>query len=346
MRHRLFKWALAALRHSRADQLLRPWSSGMGLIFTLHRVRPKRSRRFQPNEVLEITPDYLEQVLQELRQKNIPILTLDEAAAQLSEPRTSPFFACFTIDDAYWDIQEYAAPLFKKYEAPYTLFVVPGFAARTHGPWWNALEEIVASNEAISVLIDGQAKTYMATTDQEKDRTFKDIYETIRYGSHEQLIATMEDLAGRYGLSMPDIAASECMNWEALRETAADPLVTIGAHTMSHAILARLSTLEVKQELEESRSTIARELGVTPRHFAYPVGDPTSADIREFRLASEAGYTSAVTTRPGMLFPDYKNAMHSLPRVSLNGHFQCLNDLRSLMTGVPFLVFNRGRFVV
>ena len=59
-------------------------------------------------------------------------------------------------------------------------------------------------------------------------------------------------------------------------------------------------------------------------------------------LAKEAGFVSAVTTRPGHLFDGHGDHLHALPRVSLNGHHQSGAALRSLLSGLPFLAWNRG----
>jgi hypothetical protein len=42
--------------------------------------------------------------------------------------------------------------------------------------------------------------------------------------------------------------------------------------------------------MEMSREVIEAALGVRPLHLAYPVGDPTSAGQREFRIAGELGF--------------------------------------------------------
>ena len=55
-----------------------------------------------------------------------------------------------------------------------------------------------------------------------------------------------------------------------------------------------------------SRAVIEAALGMRPAHFAYPVGDRTSAGPREFRIAAELGFKTAVTTRPGVLFPEHR----------------------------------------
>jgi peptidoglycan/xylan/chitin deacetylase (PgdA/CDA1 family) len=84
-------------------------------------------------------------------------------------------------------------------------------------------------------------------------------------------------------------------------------------------------------------------LGAPVRHLAYPVGDPTSAGPREFTMARDLGFRSAVTTRPGMLFPEHAQHLTALPRISVNGFFQNADAFDVLLSGVPFWLWNRGR---
>ncbi|HYA74050.1 MAG TPA: polysaccharide deacetylase, partial [Roseiarcus sp.] len=86
-------------------------------------------------------------------------------------------------------------------------------------------------------------------------------------------------------------------------------------------------------------------LGLSVRSFAYPVGDPTSAGPREFELARQVGFATAVTTRPGMLFPGHAKHLTALPRVSVNGLWQNAAALEALLSGAPFALWNRGRRV-
>ena len=66
------------------------------------------------------------------------------------------------------------------------------------------------------------------------------------------------------------------------------------------------------------------------------MGDKTSAAAREFSLAKEAGYELGVTTRPGVIFPEHREHMTALPRVSLNGYYQKVRYAEVLRSGVPF----------
>ena len=80
-------------------------------------------------------------------------------------------------------------------------------------------------------------------------------------------------------------------------------------------------------------------------HLAYPYGDKLAAGPREFALARRAGFATAVTTRPGMVFAG--NAAHptALPRISLNGNYQDERFLPVLTSGAATALWNRFRRV-
>ena len=67
------------------------------------------------------------------------------------------------------------------------------------------------------------------------------------------------------------------------------------------------------------------------------------AAARDFALVGEFGFSTATTTRKGVLFPEHADHLHALPRVSLNGDFQNLPHLRALLSGAPFILKNGMR---
>ena len=62
------------------------------------------------------------------------------------------------------------------------------------------------------------------------------------------------------------------INGEALKSLDADPLCTIGAHTVSHPRLDTLSPEEQQKEIEQSLQELESLLGHPIRHFSYPHG--------------------------------------------------------------------------
>jgi peptidoglycan/xylan/chitin deacetylase (PgdA/CDA1 family) len=90
---------------------------------------------------------------------------------------------------------------------------------------------------------------------------------------------------------------------------------------------------------------IEAALSVRPRHLSYPVGDKTSAGPREFAIAGELGFKTAVTTRPGVLFPQHREHLTALPRISVNGEYQQMRYVRVLLSGAATAMWNGFRRV-
>lgn len=133
------------------------------------------------------------------------------------------------------------------------------------------------------------------------------------------------------------------MDWEEILRLSRHPLATIGAHTLTHPRLAKLDAASMVAELDQSRHAIEARIGKNVRHLAYPVGDSTSAGPREFAAAASLGFTSAVTTRPGLIYAKHADHLTALPRLSVNGNWQDLRNIEVLLSGAAFALWNRGR---
>ena len=332
-------------RATRLHRLAAPLTRGQGAILMLHQVRPWQPRAFAPNRLLEIDPAFLDAALGRIRALGFDLVTLDEALARLGRPAARPFVT-LTFDDGYRDTLEHALPVLERHGAPFTLFVTTGFADRSARLWWVELEDAIRALDAIAVTIDGAPLVLPAATAAEKQAAFATLYWRLRGGSEARLLAVIATLLAQAGGMSAAVVASLCLDWAGLRAIAHHPLCTIGVHTLTHPMLAKHDAAMVRRELDESRRTIAAQLdGMAARHLAYPVGDPGSAGPREFAIARDLGFASAVTTRPGLLFPAHQDHRLALPRLSLNGNWQTLASLDVLLSGVPFALWNRGRRV-
>lgn len=342
-RHRAFSAAFEAIALARADRWGRSFAQGVGVILTLHHVRPPRSDGFQPNRLLEVTPGFLDRTLTLIRAEGYDLVSLDEALARLAAPKRDRFFVALTFDDGYRDNLEHAWPVLAKHEAPWTLFVTTGFADRAARLWWLELEEAIRILPRLALALPDGEFAALAENDAEKQHAFTMLYWRLRKQPEAILLSAISGLASQAGIDPAALVERECLPWETLRSLAGAPGVTIGAHTLSHPMLAKHDAAFARAEIAESRARLAAELDMPIRHFAYPVGDRTSAGPRDFALAAEAGFASAVTTRPGHLFPQHAGHLHALPRVSLNGLHQSEAAVRALLSGLPFWLWNRGR---
>ena len=89
------------------------------------------------------------------------------------------------------------------------------------------------------------------------------------------------------------------LSWAALAEMVSTGLVTVGAHTHTHALLDRLAPDAAANEIETSSRLVAEHVGYLPRHFAYPKAVAPSSTIDQMIRAS---YRSAALagTRPNL----------------------------------------------
>jgi peptidoglycan/xylan/chitin deacetylase (PgdA/CDA1 family) len=346
LKQAIIRGGMESLYFTGAHLALGPLLGGVGAILTLHHVRPPRSDRFQPNRLLEITPHFLTSVVSYLRRAELDLVSLDEMHRRLSEGDFSRRFVCLTFDDGYRDTLQWAYPVLKQADIPFAVYVATGFPDRLGEMWWLALEAVIARNNRIGLVIDGRNRTFDCATTGEKRALYDELYWWLRRRrTEEELRAVVRNLAACYQVDIAAFCRELCMGWEELAQLAADPLVTIGAHTVNHPILAKLPKEAARAEMDFSRSIIEAALTVRPQHLCYPVGDPTSAGPREFAIAAELGFKTAVTTRPGVLFPEHRDHLMALPRISLNGEYQQLRYVRVLLSGAATAMWNGFRRV-
>jgi peptidoglycan/xylan/chitin deacetylase (PgdA/CDA1 family) len=344
LRNTVIRAGLEALYFSGAHVLLRPIFAGVGAIFMLHHVRPRRDDAFQPNHHLEVTPDFLRAMLTHLRALDVDVVSMDEAHRRLTERNFGRRFACFTYDDGYRDNRDSALPVMREFDAPFTVYVASDFAEGCGKLWWIALERVIAAASAIEVPIDGAMTRLDASTPQAKRAAFGRVHDWLRsLPGEKEMRAETSALCVRHGVDEAGIARELCLSWDELREFADDPLVTIGAHTITHCNLAKQSETIASFELATSRARIEEALQRPVQHLAYPYGDRIAAGQREFALARSIGFRTAVTTRPGMLFAENADHMTALPRVSLNGNYQDARLLPVLTSGAATAVWNGFR---
>jgi peptidoglycan/xylan/chitin deacetylase (PgdA/CDA1 family) len=347
LKQTIIRSGLETLYFSGLHHFMRPLVGGVGAILTLHHVRPPRPDAFQPNRLLEVTPQFLEGLLKRLKRSPLDVVSLDEMHRRYISSDFRRRFVCITFDDGYKDLKRWAFPLLKKYQIPFALYIATSFPDRLGELWWVALEAVIARNSRIGLTINGKDRFFEIGTAKDKRQLYDAIYRHLRnMKSEDELRQMVRDLAARHGVDIASFCRDLCMDWQEIIDLAGDPLVTIGAHTVNHKMLRKMKDdSAVRAEMEMSRAVLEAALGKRPQHLAYPVGDPTSAGPREFRIAAELGFKTAVTTRPGVLFKVHRDHLTALPRISVNGEFQQQRYLKILMSGAATAMWNGFRRV-
>ncbi len=320
--------------------------AGIGSILMLHRVERSGSRVFSPNSHLSVAPEFLEKVLKFLTAGRYDLVSMDEVAHRLGNAKDGPTkrpFIAVTLDDGYRDNLENAVPLFRKYNVPFTIYVAPGLVDGKASLWWENLEQIIAKLDTIHLDMPQGRAEFPLRSHSEKNRAFEKLiaYFTRQTTEAEQR-RIIKDLCWMHKVDAASHLRQSIMSWKELSQLAEDPLCTLGAHTMGHYAVARLDEEEAIYEMEQSKRVVEAETGRPVKHFAYPYGYPAAAGIRDFALAQKAGYMTAVTTRHGVCYQQHKDHLMALPRISLNGNFQKLRYVKTLLSGAPTRLANKG----
>src|SRR5580693_9899353 len=129
-------------------------TGGAGAVLRFERVRPRQAARFQPLKSREITPDFLDRMIRALKRWKFDIVSMDEVcqrSVRLASPRR---FACLTFDGGYKDLMESAYPVLSRHGVPFTVYVPTAFPDGLGEAWWFALEQMIARENRLSLVID------------------------------------------------------------------------------------------------------------------------------------------------------------------------------------------------
>lgn len=352
------KLILDVLSLSGISLLLKPLWSGVGGILMLHRVEPPNEpvlgqsvgykpqenvSNFAPNSGLTITPQFLDILLGELKSSGFEFVDLDEATRRIKNGSLKPFVA-ITLDDGYKGNAIHAAPVFHKHNAPYTIFVAPGLVDGRATLWWEDLEYLIRDNENIELNLPRNKLVLEVKTVEQKNAAYEKAMQILISDVSEIEQRKIVSAACRkYKFNAEAHRASSIMDWAELKEIAKDGLCTLGAHTLHHYAVARLSDKDCKTQLKQSADEIKKQTGKRPEHFAYPYGYPSAAGTRDFKIAKELCFKSAVTTRHGVCYQQHCEHLMALPRISVNGNFQKARYIKAMLSGATTLLFNKGK---
>src|SRR5262249_51594993 len=85
-------------------------------------------------------------------------------------------------------------------------------------------------------------------------------------------------------------AGPDALTWSQLAEAVDTGLVTVGAHTHTHADLSHAGEREAEDEMRRSKELVEARLGVPCEHFAFPwaVGSPAARAVARRLFATSA----------------------------------------------------------
>ena len=225
------------------------------------------------------------------------VLPLDEAMKRLQAGTLPSRAACVTFDDGYADNCHVAMPILKRHQLTATFFISTGFL--DGGCMWNdaVIESIRRTPLAVLKLEDPLGPHFanvLVGSLEEKVNAIHKIIADLKYRSIAERAACVGQIVVRAQVSLPTnlmMTSDEVRSmWHAGMQ--------IGAHTVSHPILATLDRASAAAEISESKRTLESILGDRVSLFAYPNGKPDVDYTPEsVDVVRELGFDAAFTTQ-------------------------------------------------
>lgn len=282
-------------------------------IFCFHSVRPSGGQGFRSQ--LSVDDAFIEGLIRSLRKLSIPILPLGEAVRRVRAADLRPFVV-LTFDDGYIDNYTTLYPVMKRWHVPFTIFVTTGLVDGTTAMWWDALERLAGKGAGgADATWDLAARFKSGTLSERAD-----------------LLAALIRAHPKQAVGLPPRAS---LSWQMLGEMAQSGLLTVGAHSMSHPMLAHLDPQEIGAEFSGSRSRLEEMLDTPVRFMAYPYGQDWEIGPHAAAAAAAAGYEAAFTTHARTLAADDADRVFLLPRVLLSSKAVHPDIALAYMSGVP-----------
>ncbi|MFH1982568.1 MAG: polysaccharide deacetylase family protein [Pseudomonadota bacterium] len=264
---------------------------GCGAILMYHRVLPaaRTDAHWDFNAGITTTLARFDEQMGHLARHH-RVISLEDLPARHRD--RGGFFVAITFDDGYRDNLVHALPVLEKYGLPVTIYVATRFPDGEDGMWWYELADICRRQDAVDFRWRGRRHRRRLTSMEAK-----------RHGFHalHRLVLSLPDtdretlMARIRGTEPPARYPGNCLTWDDIRRLSRHSLVTIGAHTCSHARLSDLSGDAAAREIRLSKTRIEEETGRRVRHFSYPYGSLNNFGARDIEIVSRSGFQTAVT---------------------------------------------------
>lgn len=322
---------------------LRQSSAPRALILYYHRISAETNDPCR----LNVSPEnFARQV--ELFSRELNCITLADLAKSLEQNTLSSRTAVITLDDGYADALHQAWPVLSHFGVPATIFVTTGNGSSPAEFWWDRLEQLLLTPDALpvqlSLSVDGERKTWHLDRGQSslegheqyngwnihmppptaRHALFVDLHTLLAKLSEDKRQKLLDELSQWSGSEPACRESRRTLSTDELKQLAQCDNIELGAHTISHPILAMLDDEEQLHEIDGSKRMLEQAAGTKVQSFAYPYGRRGDFSARTVELVRDAGFTAACCTVADVTWPG--SDRYRLPRIPMHN---CQADLLS-----------------
>lgn len=274
------------------------------------------NRKSDPWE-LAVSPEIFEEQMNFLK-KNFEVVTLKEIASAVKNKSLRNTKIAITFDDGFKDNHTNACPVLHQKQLPASFYMATHAVSSGQPYWWEQLERIILHTEQLpselklpvagwlfhfrfirdNKLTKKLAEEIRAWSSEkpagnERTSLFLQLWlliQPLEFDEQTKLIGGIKEWAGD---AVQQCAEHGVMSPADVRSISADPLFTIGAHTVHHAMLAEKDEATQSFEVNQSRKAIEAWVQKPVTGFAFPYGNYNSVTKK---ILEKNGFDYGVST--------------------------------------------------
>jgi len=261
-------------------------------ILVYHRVNDEGDPFFPalPTEIFEQEMAYVA--------RSYRVLTVEELVDRARRGTVPRNALAITFDDGYRDNLTHAAPILARHGLPATIFLATGFIGTAEVPWWDRLATGLKATLAAAFRAPWGETIGLAGA-PERVRALGQLLRHFKALPEHTARRCLEETLETLGVTGRQCFKNEMLSWDDVHALTGLGF-SIGAHTVQHPILSRVTVDRAREEIVGSRKMIEVACGRPPLAFAYPNGGPGDYTETVKQLVRQAAFTCAVTTRMGL----------------------------------------------
>lgn len=268
--------------------------------------------------LLSVTPAHFEEHLQVLSRITRP-LSLRGLVRSLKSKKVTPHGTVVTFDDGAADNLHNAKPLLERYNIPATVFVATEYSKGEREFWWDELERLLIVPrelpEKLSLKINGKRLNWdLEEVPASRHQLYQHLGDSLRVMPTAQrfdIIAELQQWSGTAGAAPRQ--THRALSHTEIAQLADGGLVEVGAHTVTHPVLAAIPLDQQRREITQSKLELEEILGAPVESFAYPYGTKDDYTAETVKLVKKTPFVCACSNFKGVVQPGA--SLFELPRL-------------------------------
>jgi peptidoglycan/xylan/chitin deacetylase (PgdA/CDA1 family) len=212
-----------------------------------------------------------------------------------------------TFDDGYADNLYDAKRLLARFDTPATFFITTGAIGGDREFWWDELERLIYNPSA--------SPAFFETPEESPEQAHLRWYTLLQPMPYEARRQQLDRMFKHSSQTTEARATHRVLTSEELRRLAADDLIEIGAHTVTHPLLAAQPLKSQFDELRQSKQWLEENLDRRITSFSYPYGGRQHYSEDTVEAVRRSGFVRACTTEP--LPPTHRASRYEWGRINV-----------------------------